>query len=71
MDFEATVIKSDTVVPSDLHAALIKHAHVLEDVPEHQKDWCVVPQSPIMLYRVVFQILANKQAGTQALMTKF
>lgn len=50
LDFEATVIKSDTAVPSELRDALFKHAYTLEDVPEQQKDWFVEAEFVVALY---------------------
>ncbi|RYO87169.1 hypothetical protein DL766_009449 [Monosporascus sp. MC13-8B] len=39
MDTEATVVKSDCAVPSELRDALRAAAFRLEDVPDHRKDW--------------------------------
>ena len=39
MDAEATVVKSDTMVPAELTEALKRGVHQLENVPDHKKDW--------------------------------
>ena len=39
LDTEATIVKSDTAVPSELRNALRAAAARLEDVPDHLKDW--------------------------------
>ncbi|RYP19271.1 hypothetical protein DL765_003472 [Monosporascus sp. GIB2] len=39
IDTEATVVKSDCAVPSELRDALRAAAFRLEDVPDHRKDW--------------------------------
>jgi hypothetical protein len=39
LDCEATVVKSDSMVPSKLKEALKRGVKPLEDVPEHKKDW--------------------------------
>ncbi|KAB8228811.1 DUF4246 domain-containing protein [Aspergillus alliaceus] len=38
-DCETAIVKSDTAVTSTLAASLRKNVRVLEDVPEHLKDW--------------------------------
>ena len=37
--FDGDVVKSDTAIPPDLQAALKAAVKLLEDVPEHLKDW--------------------------------
>lgn len=39
LDTEATIVKSDTAIPSELHNELRAAAVRLEDVPDHLKDW--------------------------------
>lgn len=38
-DYSAAAIKSDSLVPPELAAELQAAVRVLEDVPDHQKDW--------------------------------
>jgi len=38
-DAEITIVKSDTAVPTALRDDLIEGVKVLENVPEHKKDW--------------------------------
>ena len=37
--FDGDVVKSDTIIPPDLQAALKAAVEPLEDVPKHLKDW--------------------------------
>lgn len=37
--YDGDVVKSDTAIPSDLKVALQEAVKVLEDVPEHKKDY--------------------------------
>ena len=37
--FDGDVVKSDTIIPPDLQAALKVAVEPLEDVPKHIKDW--------------------------------
>lgn len=39
LDCELAVVKSDEAVPETLQQALRQAVRVLEDVPDHQKDW--------------------------------
>jgi hypothetical protein len=39
LDTGVTIVKSDTVVSTELQRALGEHVKPLEDVPEHAKDW--------------------------------
>ncbi|KAG9246200.1 hypothetical protein BJ878DRAFT_417509 [Calycina marina] len=39
LDYQATVVKSDTAVEKELRDSLVGHVRILEDVPEHMMDW--------------------------------
>ncbi|KAF9887732.1 hypothetical protein FE257_009685 [Aspergillus nanangensis] len=39
LDCDLAVVKSDEIVPDSLHQGLRQAVRVLEDVPEHHKDW--------------------------------
>ncbi|KAK8017786.1 hypothetical protein PG993_014112 [Apiospora rasikravindrae] len=39
LDAELTVVKSDSMVPTELQQALLAAVRPLEDVPENQQDW--------------------------------
>lgn len=39
LDCEATIVKSDSMVPSELKEALKRGVRTLENVPDHKKDW--------------------------------
>lgn len=69
-DSEVTIVKSDTAVSEDLRQSLIQAVKVLEDVPDHKKDWHPGSEGTVLdllhpsLFPVIFGVTRALPEGT-------